>query len=241
LTRRLPASPPTSRVPRSDRVDVWRIDLRQGDADLAERLAVLSADERSRASRFVSESARVAFITARSAMRTILSEYLRQPPASLRLALGRHGKPYLADCENLHFNLSHSGELAALAISERRRLGVDIERFRPVSMDVVADSLSPAELCRMQAAPDSIASFYAHWTMKEAYLKALGEGLHVPLAAVSATPGTPQRIGGFVVTAFDFRDGFSAAIAIESDVREMIPRISVREWSWPRALHATVT
>jgi 4'-phosphopantetheinyl transferase len=225
------------RVPLSDLVDVWRIDLR-GDVDSDERLAVLSADERSRAARFVTDSARRAFIMARSAMRAILSQYVAATPLALRLSSTRRGKPFLVGCENVSFNLSHSHDLAALAVvTTSRRIGVDIEKLGPVPEGVTAQAFSPAETRRIETAANPAASFFAHWTMKEAYLKANGDGLHVPLTSVRVAPGAPQRIGDLVVSEFDFCNGFAAAIAIDNVCAASIPSVNIRDWTAASALN----
>jgi 4'-phosphopantetheinyl transferase len=228
-------------VPLSDLVDVWRIDLR-GDVDSDERLAVLSADERSRAARFVTDSARRTFIMARSAMRAILSQYVAATPLALRLSSTRRGKPFLVDYENVNFNLSHSHNLAALAVvTSPRRIGVDIEKLGRIPKGVTTEAFLPAEIRLIETAPNPTASFFAHWTMKEAYLKASGDGLHVPLTSVRVAPGAPQRIGDFVVSEFDFCDGFAAAIAIDNPSTESIPSLTIRDWSSASALNAAAS
>jgi 4'-phosphopantetheinyl transferase len=224
-------------VPLSDLVDVWRIDLR-GDVDADERLAVLSADERSRAARFVTDSARRAFIMARSAMRAILSQYVAATPLALRLASTRRGKPFLVDYENVNFNLSHSHDLAALAVvTSPQRIGVDIEKIGRVPEGVTDEAFSPAEIRRIETAANPTASFFAHWTMKEAYLKASGEGLYATLTSVRVAPGAPQWIGDLVVSEFDFCDGFAAAIAIDNACAASIPSVNIRDWTAASALN----
>ena len=229
-------------MPLSDLVDVWRIDLRASDVDLGERITVLSADEQSRAARFISEPARRQFIMARSAIRSILSEYVAAAPRALRLAATGRGKPFLVDYENVNFNLSHSHDLAALAVlAGPRRIGVDIEKLGPVPDGVSAEAFAPAEIRRIETAANPVASFFAHWTMKEAYLKANGDGLHVPLTNVRVVPGAPQRIGKVVVSEFDFCGGYAAAIAIDNASAEAVPSLDVRDWSSTGALNAAAS
>lgn len=223
-----------------DCVDVWRIDLSRFAADPADGIALLSDDERSRANRFVRESDRDAFVAAHSSMRRILSRYAHEPPSALRLGSTHRGKSELASHRLVHFNLSHSGAFAALAVSLRRHVGIDIERVRSMSPEVVTDSLTPEELRRVETAANPIEAFYAHWTMKEAYLKATGDGLYVPLATVSVVPDALQQIGRFLVSGFEFCDGVAGAIAIEHDVLEPVPVLRVRDWSWSALREATV-
>lgn len=92
------------------------------------------------------------------ALRQVLGRYLDQEPEGIELRVGEHGKPYLLG-EQLHFNLSHSGTLALIAVCRDREVGVDVERFRPKrEMD-----------------------FYWRWARHEAQVKCLGTGLGVPL------------------------------------------------------------
>ncbi len=145
---------------------------------------VLSEDERQRAERLRFERERRRFVVCRAALRTILGSYLERPPSELSFRTGAHGKPRLAPGEDIapiHFNVSHSDELALVAVSRERELGVDIERVRPLDgmEDIVARHFGPAEQQAFgRLAPAARQSmFYRHWTLKEAYLKAAGVGM----------------------------------------------------------------
>jgi 4'-phosphopantetheinyl transferase len=218
-------------VLRADRVDVWRIDADPRSAAFDARPAWLSADERERAGRFLSESARRTFVGVRSALRDILGRYVSRSPYALRFSYDRRGKPSLVGPEQLHFNVSHSGAAAVVAVASRR-VGIDIEELRPVPPDVAAEALADAERECVHAAADGVASFYAHWTLKEAYLKGAGYGLSVPLSSVRVTPGDVQHIDGFHVANVDVRDGFAAAIAVESGGGRHEPFPSIRLLDW---------
>jgi len=140
--------------PRANEVDLWRVDLDAPDVDLSP----LSADERARAARFLRDDPRRRWQAGRAALRTVLGGYLGIAPAAVELELGHRGKPALADPEaSLRFNLSHSGELALIALARGREVGVDVERIgeRP-----------PA--------------FYEEWTRREALGKCFGGGLAEP-------------------------------------------------------------
>jgi len=217
-------------VLRADRVDVWRIAADSRSALFAARPAWLSADERERADRFLSEAARRTFIGVRSALRHILGRYVSRAPSALRFSYERWGKPCLAGTEHLHFNVSHSGVGAVVAVASTP-VGIDIEELRSVPPDVVAEALADEERERVRASADGVASFYAHWTLKEAYLKGTGYGLSVPLSSVRVAPGELQHIGGFQVANLDVGHGFAAAIAVESRRREAFPSIRVLEWA----------
>ncbi len=215
-------------MPAIDRVAVWRI----ADCsvfDLESLLAVLSDDERARAARFVSKPARQTFVCARIALRCILARDLGEAPDALRFEYERRGKPRLSGMETLHFSVSHSGSAVAIAVGTMP-LGLDLERIVAVSPDVVSDSLTPEEMARVGASSDSVASFYAHWTLKEAYLKALGQGLSVPLKSVSVRPGEAARVGRYCLKNLHLLDGCIAALAVDLPSGWPFPELDVADW-----------
>lgn len=143
---------------------VWRARLDAGGWPGVEGLP---APERERAVAIVPTEARRRWVSARWALREVLGHYLEREPATIELSAGEHGKPALADPSgSLRFNLSHSGELALVAIGEEREVGVDVQLV----------GSRPAE-------------FYAGWTRREAIAKCHGTGLWAPLpdAAVAVT------------------------------------------------------
>jgi 4'-phosphopantetheinyl transferase len=175
------------------RVDVWRLRLDQPSTARPEA-GVLSPDETARASRFHFEKHRTRFVRCRSALRCLLGDYLGAQAAEVRFEYLANGKPQLAPQQNpraLHFNVSHSGNIALIAVGSELSLGVDIEKIRD---DVDAAALaerffSPRERAGLRALPAHlrVPGFYACWTRKEAFLKATGTGLSFPLADFSVT------------------------------------------------------
>ncbi len=144
---------------------LWHAQL-GGDSPAA---SALPAAERERAERLTRPEARRHWVASRWALRRVLGHHLGREPAEIELRLGEHGKPYLADPGvALRFNLSHSGELALIAVVEGLEVGVDVQRLGP----------RPAE-------------FYAHWTRHEAIAKCHGVGLWAPL------PDAPVTVAGF--------------------------------------------
>lgn len=132
--------------------------------------AVLSAEERQRAARFVFECDRRAFVFHHATLRRVLSVYLPATPASLIFERGENGKPALAPPHaGWRFNLSHSGEAGLYGVARGMEVGVDIERVRPVR-----HARSIAERFLKQPEP---ADFFALWTRREAAVKASGVGL----------------------------------------------------------------
>lgn len=168
-------------------VDLWTWDL---DAPVAAAaVATLSDDERARAARFVHDRDRRRYVAGRARLRAILADYMGRPAEVLRFRYGAHGKPALDDAGDLCFNLSHTGDLAALAVTRGHELGVDIERAEPVREDVASRFFSVREQAALRQAPadDQVRGFHRIWTRKEAFVKALGEGLSTPLAAFAVT------------------------------------------------------
>lgn len=169
---------------------------------------VLSDDEVARARRIRTDAARARFAGTRAALREVLGAYLDVPPSSLRFRRGPHGKPTLAGggaAERLRFNVSHSGTVAAVAVSPDRDVGVDVERVAPerVSEDVAAHVLTPAEQATLECldGPRKVDAFFRAWTAKEAYLKALGTGLvaspkSIELPRTPSMPGRPVALEG---------------------------------------------
>ena len=185
-------TPSASAFP-TGRVDVWRVRLDE-PAMAGSVASVLSPDEIARASRFHFEKDRIHFTRCRSALRTLLAGYLAIPATEIRFEYPTGGKPQLAAEQNsraLQFNVSHSANMALIAVSSEHRLGVDIEKIRG---DVDTASLaerffSLRERAGLQALPDRlrVPGFFACWTRKEAFLKATGDGLSFPLADFSVT------------------------------------------------------
>ncbi len=193
--------PPESLALNDNEVHVWRVGLDVPTAEMERLRALLAPDEQARANRLVFEGHRRRTITARGALRVILGRYLGVPPASLRFCYNAYGKPALAgEPGGLRFNVSHSGDLALIAVVWRRAVGVDIECLRA---DVADEQLarrffSPLEVASLLSLPerDRQRGFFTCWTRKEAYIKARGKGLSIPLDRfqVSLAPGEPAAL-----------------------------------------------
>ncbi len=191
-----------------DEIRVWLVELDGGlnaedDVDSAgpgPELALLAADEQARAARFVRARDRRRFVRCRAALREILGGLLGESPGSLRFRARGQGKPELdfteagadrtEDRADLRFNVSHSSELALIAVCRGRELGVDLERVRAIGEAdrIVASFFSPAEQAEFAAIAGAAKSlaFPRGWTRKEAVLKGLGIGL----AGLAAHPET---------------------------------------------------
>jgi 4'-phosphopantetheinyl transferase len=163
--------------------------------------ALLSEEEHARRARFYFARDRHTFLVARALLRTVLSRYAPVPPEAWRFALGSHGKPYLADRSELSFNLSHTDGMVAVAVARSEELGVDVENAgRRTEPTAIADRFfSAAEVAALHRLTEEAQRerFFAYWTLKEAYIKARGLGLAIPLGQFSfeLDQGLPIRIG----------------------------------------------
>jgi|SRR5262245_3339811 len=184
---------------RSDEVHVWLARLDQPVATVAECRTVLAMEERARADRFHFEKDRTAYTVARAALRTLLGKYLGLPHAEMQFQYTDHGKPYLAHAFNsvsINFNVSHSYGLALLAFAIGRQVGVDVERIRPDfgTLEIARRFFSAREIESLLAQPpgEQAYCFFNCWTRKEAYIKAIGEGLSCPLHLFDVTLGIDE-------------------------------------------------
>ena len=189
-------------------VELWWGSVTAALPHLPALLDVLDADERCRADRFRVEAGRQRFVAAHAILRRLLAGRLGVSPQSIRLATGPRGKPALIDAPAAapHFNLAHSGDLAAVALASRE-LGVDVEALRPFPRAgrFAARFFAPFEQQWLEAAPEAERGQAALtlWTFKEAYLKAVGSGIAIALASVEVDPERPAllRVAGVPVAA----------------------------------------
>ena len=181
-----------------DEVHVWSAWLGRAEADDSGGLALLSEEERARAAKFHFEGDRRHFIARRSLLRAILGHYLKIEPSQVSLDYEERGKPRLGGPDRpaaLHFNCSHSRNLALCAVGRLGPLGVDVEQWRPMPemADIVAAFCSARENARINAAPPEkkLEVFFSLWTRKEAWLKATGEGIAGSLAQLDCSEAPP--------------------------------------------------
>lgn len=187
----------------------------------------LDACEQARAARFVDDRHRRRFITAHVALRQVLGACIGMPPSELRFAAGPQGKPSLIDAGPWQFNLSHSDDLALIAVTRGRELGVDVERHRSgvAIHDLAQRFFAPAEAAALAALPvdRQEAAFFTCWSRKEAVVKALGTGLHTPLDCftVEVDPARAARVlqqpaewPAWQLTHLDLLPGWSGAVAV---------------------------
>lgn len=192
---------PRTPFPATD-VHIWRLDLAAAQPSIAALLPLLDAEEQARARRFHFAADRQRFIAAHGLVRCILGWYLAVPPPRLAFAAGPRGKPRLTagSGSDLCFNLSHAYDVALLALAHGREVGVDIEAVRPgfASEQIAEQFFAPAEVAELRSLPAALQdeAFFACWTRKEAYIKARGDGVSLPLQSFTVTlaPGEPPQL-----------------------------------------------
>jgi 4'-phosphopantetheinyl transferase len=228
---------------RQGQVDCWAVPVTGLPETVKEILPeLLCADEQARAARFQFERDRARYLARHAALRFILGRTLGVEPASLVFAEETNGRPVLAHpAAGLHFNLSRSGDLALLAVAASA-VGVDLEQMRaiPDFLQVARHHFAAAEIAHLIGlAPEKqLSAFYTIWTRKEAFVKAIGDGLSYPLAAFSTgrTDLAPLlQIGEARPDNWTMADlapgaGYAGALAIrQSDISI---RCFTADWEW---------
>jgi 4'-phosphopantetheinyl transferase len=188
---------------REGEVHVWRQSLSLNPTVVASFISVLSDDEQIRAQRFRFDIGRTEFIVSRGTLRLLIEAYQGISARQLQFAYSEYGRPSLANtasCASIEFNISHGGGFALLAFSRFHRIGVDVEKvrrdFEPLDISENYFSLSERAVLRGVPAELRHEAFFRCWTRKEAFIKALGEGLSHPLDAfdVSIAPGSTAAL-----------------------------------------------
>lgn len=215
---------------------LWRIQLPGATPPLPEQEQLLAPDEFTRAGRFHYPKDRSAFITARASLRCLLGHYLRRKPEAISFGYGTHGKPFLAGPEpgGLSFNLSHAGGYALIGFTTGRSIGVDLEAEDPsINVERLAERFfSSHEYQKVLALPtaERVPAFFCAWTRKEAFLKAHGAGLGLPLQKFSVTVNqvepvriewidwAPEETNDWAMAAFMVAEGLPGALVVEGDL-----------------------
>lgn len=186
----------------ADEIHVWRANLEREEIMLRRLEKTLSADEKARANSFFFQRDRDHFIAARGILRDLLGKYVNRAPGRLDFDYGPQGKPALHrefSRQSVQFNVSHSHGMALFGFAIEGRIGVDLELVRNFAGETIAERyFSAQEVMELRGLPAALQDegFFLCWTRKEAYMKARGEGLQVPLTSfhVSLTPGEPERL-----------------------------------------------
>jgi len=237
----------------ANEVDVWRIDLARQDR-VRQCRSLLSPDEIRRAKRFYFERERARFTLARAAMRQILSLYAGIAPQELCFGYGSGGKPELCaglEESGIRFNLSHSSQLALLAVAQGLTVGVDIEWVNAefATEEIAEQFFAATEIQTLRALPSTqrAQAFFSCWTRKEAYVKALGKGLSIPLDsfAVAFGPGISAALLEVKVDSREVQrwrmynvevtEGYKAALVVEGENHQL------KNMEWDESRFAEMT
>ena len=211
-------------------VHLWRRSLHASAAEVNWCYGMLSSEEKKRALRFGLERPRQDFVLTRGVLRWLLARYLGSTPQHVRLCHAPQGKPFLAGESDLCFNVSHTDGLALLAFVRGRAIGVDIEQQnRKVEAEQLAERFFSKrerdDLKRLHG-DELRAAFFRCWTRKEAYIKAIGEGLSLPLHqfdvsirpndgnALLATRPNPSEASRWMLSDVSFHPEYAAAVAV---------------------------
>lgn len=226
-------------------VHIWKTNLNITPSVLNSLAEALSEDELSKASRFHFDIDRTHYIAARGCLRMLLGRYLHLDPAQIQFSYSEFGKPELRNPFNtslLRFNVSHSAGIGLFAFTLKNDIGIDIEHLRSDLADegIARRNFSPLEVKTFLSVSEGEREkvFYACWTRKEAYIKAHGEGLSMPLDSfdVSCAPGElacllatrpdPSESSLWSLFAFEPDSGYVGALAVKAR------KLHLKLWQW---------
>jgi 4'-phosphopantetheinyl transferase len=213
------------------RVHVWRICLEQEGGLLDRFRRTLAPEELDRAGRFRYERLQRHFVASRGFLRYVLARYVAAEPEEIRFVYNYYGKPSLVGERSLQFNMSHSHELAIVAVTRDAAVGVDVEHIRAdfASEEIATRFFSRVEVETFSALQkeERVAAFFRCWARKEAYIKAIGKGLSQPLDGfdVTLTPDEPAALlrrgkedeMTWSMSDIDVGSDYASALAVEGD------------------------
>ena len=221
---------------------VWLAHLPDASADSGPWAALLSPDELTRARSIPSPARRERWQRTRGLLRSILARYLDCAAGEIVFQPGAHGKPQLSPTVHapLHFNTSHSGDYAALAVTRAGAIGVDLERVdehRPRLAEIVERYFATGEQAAWHAWPEAerARGFFELWTRKEAFVKARGDGVFSGLDQFEVSLAAPRllRVGGDTAAAAEWwmtglppLPGYAGAVVVHA------PACAARFWQW---------
>lgn len=239
-------TPPLSLDLPPGHLHIWRVPQDVPEVALARYWLFLADDEQARANRFRFDRDRNHYVVARAVLRLVIGRYLSLPPDQITFTYSKYDKPALAPVSSgkrLQFNVSHSGGLALMAFCLDAEVGIDVEKQRPLTdgEQIAERFFSASEVAVFKSLPaeQRTEAFFNCWTRKEAYIKAIGEGLSCPLNVFDVTlaPSEPARllrIRGSEAAAAEWSlfslepgEGFAAAVAIPGCDWQLA------YWHWP--------
>jgi 4'-phosphopantetheinyl transferase len=217
---------------------VWAVRLKATDEAMGHYQALLGPEERARAARFAFDRLRGPYELSHGVLRLLLSRYLNCEARDLSFTHGPRGKPALRDQSRIRFNMSHSGSLALYAFTADRDIGADVEQVREIAdLPQIASRYfcqpETAQLLSMEGGEARQEAFFRCWTRKEAYIKAVGDGLSLPLDQFQVTllpselarfvhiGGDKELAGKWSLHHLDPARGYFGALAYPGEAREI--------------------
>lgn len=206
-------------------IDIWIIDTNNHTSEEDFLFSLLNAEEKERALRFISKEHTFRYTVCQAKLRTILASYLSVSPESIEYRFGPYKKPYLKDSSlKLGFNLSHSHNMALIAVSQNHEVGIDIEKLNPATLEKSLEEtiFSPKEMQNYRNTPQNgrLEAFFSAWTHKEAIVKLIGVGLYkeikeleVPLHTLSQPTAVQFDQKSCYLKSFYIESAFIGAIA----------------------------
>jgi 4'-phosphopantetheinyl transferase len=218
---------------KDNQVHVWQVNLKTMPADTTKFTGTLSPDELERAGKLKIQRDREHFILCHSQLRLILSKYCDCLPGELSFRYNSCKKPLISNTESgeLKFNMSHSDDLMLVGLCKRNEIGIDIEKVREVDEleNIANENFSAQEIKYLMDSSDKINTFFKIWTRKEAFIKAIGKGIHFPLKSFCVeikSMGSPEHLvilhhsprqDQWRTSELKVSDGYIASLAINSD------------------------
>jgi 4'-phosphopantetheinyl transferase len=222
-------------------VHLWRADLNLKPQQFEVGRGLLSADERERSDRMVTQVLKNRRVAAQSILRDVLARYLQIAPFEIIFSLGERGKPFIQGGD-IEFNMSHTEDLALIAITRAHPIGVDIEFLKSSKYhdSIVQKNYSSQEFAQYQALPENekLEAFFRGWTRKEAYIKAIGLGLYYPLEkftvdlcskedkAMLSIENSHERAKSWLLPSFWVDEKIIGAVAMEAEIKNWL------FWDW---------
>jgi 4'-phosphopantetheinyl transferase len=207
-------------------VHVWRVSLSDEETRSPAFESELSDEERERGGRFHSRSDAEKFITAHGALRMILGAYAGMRPRELMFSRSAFGKPSLVHGEGARarpgFNMADSGDVALVAVSCGREVGVDIEQMKDRAdlSEAAVRCFCDVEMKMYLAAPTERREevFYTFWSRKEAYIKARGEGLSLVLRDIDVSVAHALIDRRWTLEDLSVDPGYRGAVVLDGNI-----------------------
>jgi 4'-phosphopantetheinyl transferase len=218
---------------KDNQVHVWQVNLKTLPANATKLTGTLSSEELERAGKFKFQQDREHFILFHSQLRLILSKYYDCQPGEFIFRYNSCKKPLISnpEFEGLKFNMSHSEDLMLVGLCKHKEIGIDVEKVREVDeLDNIAnENFSAQEIKYLTDSSDKTNTFFKIWTRKEAFIKAIGKGIHFPLKSFGIELTSPVSLEHLVIlnhpswpdqwrtSELKVSDGYIASLAINSD------------------------